>query len=181
MKNPVLRLLVSVSVSVLILWLLFRMIGSEANPIELAELGRILADVPVEMYLLYLGIHLTGVVIRTARFRVLISAAQSETVPGFLPLVLVTLVRNMTVDMLPSRVGELFYVGLLNRGLRVPMETCFSSLAISIWFDIMVIIPLVLGLVLIVVAFQFISLGLIAELIVAGRRPEEAYRIARRV
>ncbi len=40
---------------------------------------------------------------------------------------------------------------------------------------------LVLGLVLIVVAFQFISLGLIAELIVAGRRPEEAYRIARRV
>ena len=40
---------------------------------------------------------------------------------------------------------------------------------------------LVLGLVLIVVAFQFISLGLIAELIVAGRRPEEACRIARRV
>ena len=40
---------------------------------------------------------------------------------------------------------------------------------------------LVLGLVLIVVAFQFISLGLIAELIVAGRRPEKAYRIARRV
>ncbi len=40
---------------------------------------------------------------------------------------------------------------------------------------------LLLGLVLIVVAFQFISLGLIAELVVAGRRPEEAYRIARRV
>ncbi len=40
---------------------------------------------------------------------------------------------------------------------------------------------LVLGLILIVVALQFISLGLIAELIVAGRRPEESYRIARRV
>ncbi len=40
---------------------------------------------------------------------------------------------------------------------------------------------LLLGLVLIIVAFQFISLGLIAELVVAGRRPEEAYRIARRV
>jgi len=40
---------------------------------------------------------------------------------------------------------------------------------------------LVLGLVLIIVGFQFISLGLIAELVVAGRRPETAFRIARRV
>ena len=31
------------------------------------------------------------------------------------------------------------------------------------------------------VALQFISLGLIAELVVAGRRPEEEFRIARRV
>jgi glycosyltransferase involved in cell wall biosynthesis len=40
---------------------------------------------------------------------------------------------------------------------------------------------LLLGLVFIIVAFQMISLGLIAELVVAGRRPETAYRIARRV
>ncbi len=40
---------------------------------------------------------------------------------------------------------------------------------------------LLLGLVFIIVSFQFISLGLIAELIVAGRRPEEEYRVARRV
>jgi hypothetical protein len=40
---------------------------------------------------------------------------------------------------------------------------------------------LLLGLVFILVALQFISLGLIAELVVAGRRPEEDYRIARRV
>ncbi len=39
---------------------------------------------------------------------------------------------------------------------------------------------LVLGLVLIVLALQFISLGLIAEMIVAGRRPETEYRISRR-
>ena len=40
---------------------------------------------------------------------------------------------------------------------------------------------LILGLVLIVVAFQFISLGLIAELMVAGRSPEKSFRVARRV
>jgi glycosyltransferase involved in cell wall biosynthesis len=40
---------------------------------------------------------------------------------------------------------------------------------------------LLVGLVLIIMAFQFISLGLIAELVVAGRSPEDAYRIVRRV
>ena len=40
---------------------------------------------------------------------------------------------------------------------------------------------LMLGLVLIILSFQFISLGLIAELVVAGRRPERDFRIARRV
>lgn len=39
---------------------------------------------------------------------------------------------------------------------------------------------LLLGLVLIILSFQFISLGLIAELVVAGRRPERDYRIAHR-
>jgi len=40
---------------------------------------------------------------------------------------------------------------------------------------------LLLGLVLIIVSFQFYSLGLIAELIVAGRSPEQGFRIASRV
>ena len=40
---------------------------------------------------------------------------------------------------------------------------------------------LLLGLVLIILSFQFISLGLIAELVVAGRRPDQAYRVADRV
>jgi len=40
---------------------------------------------------------------------------------------------------------------------------------------------LLLGLVFIIVAFQVISLGLVAELIVAGRRPETAYRVCKRV
>ena len=148
MKNPIVRLVVSLSVSALILWLLFRLIGDESNPVGIGELGTALANVPSSVYLTYLAIHLCGVLIRTARFRLLIRVADSASTPAFLPLTLVTLVRNMTVDMLPSRIGELFYVGLLNRGLKVPVETCFSSLALSVWFDVMVIIPLVLGLLL---------------------------------
>ena len=40
---------------------------------------------------------------------------------------------------------------------------------------------MLLGLVFIIVAFQSVSLGLIAELIVAGRNPEKVYRVADRV
>ncbi len=39
---------------------------------------------------------------------------------------------------------------------------------------------MILGLILVVVAVQFISLGLIAELVVAGRHPEASYRVAER-
>ncbi|MFO7654717.1 MAG: glycosyltransferase family 2 protein [Candidatus Krumholzibacteriia bacterium] len=58
---------------------------------------------------------------------------------------------------------SLYFLGiwLLGQGLRVrPM--------------------LVLGLVLIVLAVQFVSLGLVAELIVAGRKPERTYRVRNR-
>ncbi len=40
---------------------------------------------------------------------------------------------------------------------------------------------LVLGLVLVIMAIQFVSLGLIAELMVSDRRPEQGYRVRDRV
>ena len=148
MKNHWVRLVISIFVSVLILWLLFKLISNESNPLTLEDITRVLGDVSLVVFLSFFVIHMLGVVLRTIRFQLLIRATQSEVVPAFIPLSLVTLVRNMTVDLLPARVGELFYVGLLNRGLGVRLDSCFSSLAISIWFDVMVIIPLVFGLVL---------------------------------
>ena len=162
MKNPVLRIILSLSLSALILWLLFELIRDESNPMGFEDLARILANVPVAAYLTYLSIHFVGVVLRTARFRVLIAAAYEGSVPNFPVLMLVTLVRNMTVDMLPARVGELFYVGMLNRGLRIPLQTCFSSLAVSVWFDVMVIIPLVFALIL----YPLLDAGIQQRLIV---------------
>lgn len=148
MKNHWLKLVTSVFVSVLILWLLLKLISDESNPLDLDDLKRVLSNISASTWLVFLAIHFIGIALRTIRFRVLIQATHSEVVPSFLPLSLVTLVRNMTVDMLPARLGELFYVALLNRGLGVGLGSCFSSLAISIWFDIMVIAPLVLGLLI---------------------------------
>ncbi len=148
MKNPWIRLVLSVVVSFLILWFLFLLIYDEQNPIGFSDVVTILDDVSPAVFLMFFVIHLCGVLLRTFRFRFLIRAADAGVVPSLTPLFLVTLVRNMTVDMLPARVGELFYVGLLNRGLGVRLPACFSSLAISVWFDIMVIIPLVFALIL---------------------------------
>lgn len=148
MKNPWFRLFVSVVVSLLLLWFLLQLIRDESNPISFYDVINILGDVSPRTFVLFFVIHMIGIVLRTFRFQVLIRAAQTGVTPSFLPLTLVALVRNMTVDMLPARAGELFYVGLLNRGLGVRLDACFSSLAISIWFDIMVIIPLVFGLIL---------------------------------
>jgi hypothetical protein len=38
---------------------------------------------------------------------------------------------------------------------------------------------LLLGVVLFIMAVQFVSLGLMSELIVAGRHPEQEYRVRR--
>ena len=148
MKNYWFRLVVSLFISVLILWFLLNLISDEENPIGLHDVTRVLGEVSLATFLLFFVIHLLGVILRTVRFQLLIKATRSEVVPTFWPLTLVTLVRNMTVDLLPARLGELFYVGLLNRGLGVRLDSCFSSLTISIWFDVMVIIPLVLGMLL---------------------------------
>ena len=148
MKTPWVRFVLSIVISLLILWFLFQLISDEQNPINFGDLFGILADVSPSVFIIFIVVHLVGVVLRTFRFQILIKVADPEATPSFVPLALVTLVRNMTVDMLPARIGELFYVGLLNRGLGVRLDACFSSLAISMWFDIMVIIPLVFGLFL---------------------------------
>ena len=40
---------------------------------------------------------------------------------------------------------------------------------------------LLLGVVLVLLAVQFVSLGLIAELVVSGHHPEQEYRVRRRI
>jgi uncharacterized membrane protein YbhN (UPF0104 family) len=48
----------------------------------------------------------------------------------------VTFIRNMLVDIVPFRAGELSYIALLNRGYRVSGANCVSSLAGSFFFDV---------------------------------------------
>ncbi len=87
----------------------------------------------------YVVTSLLQAFVRAVRFRVLISSAGDDD-PGMFHTLLVTLVRNMTVDMLPSRAGELSYIAMMNRGHRVSGEACVSSLSISFLFDLIALL-----------------------------------------
>jgi len=73
--------------------------------------------------------------LRAIRYRVLLAGAKADPLPSPGRMFGVTLARNMFVDMLPARAGELMYWALLNRGEGVPSKDCLSSMTLSIWFD----------------------------------------------
>lgn len=107
----------------------------------------VLAGVPAGAYFTFAVLHLAGTVFRTLRFGLLLRAGGELDSPRFLQILLVTGIRNMVVDLLPARLGELVYVGLLNRGYRTSLNTCVSSLATSVWLDIVVLVPVLAALV----------------------------------
>ena len=98
------------------------------------------------MLVIYGLLYLVQLVLRAWRYRILISAAGEENVPNFFHMSLVTGVRNMFVDMLPARVGELSYVAMLNRAYRISADVCLSSLTVAIAFDFVALLIVVLGL-----------------------------------
>jgi len=96
------------------------------------------------LVLAYLGLYLVALLVRARRYSLLLSMSGESQVPNFKQMVLVTGVRNMVVDLLPARLGELGYVALLNKGYNVKLEHCASSLAISVAFDFLALVVIVL-------------------------------------
>ena len=86
--------------------------------------------------------------LRALRYRSLLKADGISQVPGTWYMFLITLCRNMFVDMVPARIGEASYVLMLNRGYRVPVSACLSTLFISVVLDILALAAILIALVL---------------------------------
>ncbi len=128
------RTVLSISISVITLSLLFGLVAGEGGigpSVLLDAIGR----VSLAMAGIYLVSLLVQAFFRAARYRLLLISGGEREVPNLAHLYLVTIARNMLVDMFPSRSGELGYVALLNRGYRVSLEGGLSSLTVSIIFD----------------------------------------------
>ena len=142
----ILRLGISIGVSFAVLGLMIHLFAGGLSPENRPSIIGVLEKTTHWMLLVYGGFYLIQLVLRAWRYRILIAASGEQNIPSFFHMSVVTGVRNMLVDMLPARVGELSYVAMLNRGYRVGADACLSSLTIAIAFDFVALLFVVLGL-----------------------------------
>ncbi|GHA03952.1 hypothetical protein GCM10008090_11540 [Arenicella chitinivorans] len=128
----------------LLLQLLTSGLPEDQRPSVLAALQ----NTNLSLALSYLCLGLIALVVRARRYQLLLEMSGEESVPNLRQMALVTGVRNMIVDMFPSRLGELGYVGLLNRGYGVKIQHCVSSLSITIAFDFIAVLMVILLILL---------------------------------
>ena len=140
--NKALRFVVSLAVSGGIAALVLRAAGASAREV-LAALGAM----GLATWAIYAAAQLVQAWLRAVRYRLLLAGAGAAPLPGRGRMFGVTLARNMFVDMLPARAGELAYWALLNRGEGVKSADCASSLAISILFDFLALAAVLAGAV----------------------------------
>lgn len=100
--------------------------------------------------------------LRSERYRLLLKADGTAAVPGPVYMLLITLCRNMFVDMVPARIGEASYILMLNRAYDVRVSSCLSTLFISMVLDVLALALILLFLViasLFAVSHSGISIG----------------------
>ena len=131
-----LRLIASAAVSAFIVAILLKELPT-AQGEQTANVLSVLRQVAVPWLVLYFLCNIGQTVLRAIRYAVLLRAAGEKEVPGFVHMLIVTMTRNMFIDLLPARAGELVYLGLLNRGYKMSGQSCLSSLAVSMVFDLL--------------------------------------------
>jgi hypothetical protein len=87
---------------------------------------------------IYAGMAFTGIVLRTYRYYLLIFPEKIR----FGSLILVTMVRNLFVDLLPAKIGSLSYLYLTNRRFGLPFEIAATSFLLAFVFDLIVLFPI---------------------------------------
>ena len=137
----------SLALSAGILALVFHAADSSA-----AEVARAVAAMGLGAWAAYAAAQLLQGWLRAARYRLLLAGAGVAPLPGRGRMFGVTLARNMFVDMLPARAGELAYWALLNRGEGVRSADCVSSMTISILFDFLALAAVLAAAVAVPVA-----------------------------
>jgi len=152
MFKTLLKLALSIGVSIGVVALLLRMVSTGLDDGERPSVITALQNTSTTLLVVVGLVFLFGILLRAIRYRLLLRLCGEDNVPSLPQMCLVTGVRNMFVDMLPARVGELIYVALLNRGYGVKLENGASSLAIAIAFDFV-------GLLLVAVCIVVLQLG----------------------
>ncbi len=129
-RKGVVSFALSLLISTFLLWWLFRQIDSSL-------LGRTLISMHIPALLAFMGIAVVGVFLRAWRYKVLLKPESM----GWAPVLLVTLIRNVFVDLLPARIGSLSYIYVLNQKLKVPFPCAASSFVLAFVLDFLTLSP----------------------------------------
>ncbi len=147
-SNSLFRLTLGLAVSLFLLSALVYVVAQSGDQVNLTLVAQSLGSVPPSVFGLYAGIVLINTALRAVRYHLLIRVSEPTTEFTFSALFLVTSVRNMVVDLLPSRTGELIFVGMLKRYCRVPVAVGTAILALSLILDLLVLVPILSLIVL---------------------------------
>ncbi|MEM7196014.1 MAG: lysylphosphatidylglycerol synthase domain-containing protein [Pseudomonadota bacterium] len=140
------RLVVAITVSLVTLLVLFHITQSQVESRAATGLVDVLRSTLPSALIVYGLLLVVQLFLRTYRYQLLLTATGHPNLPGMIHIGMVTAVRNMLVDLLPARLGELGFVALLNRGYRVPASVCLSALSIAIVFDFIGLLVILSGL-----------------------------------
>ena len=154
-RNTIFYILISIVVSALLLWVLLARL-------ETGDFNQTLSNIYYPALLVYMAIALLGAVLRSWRYKWLL---QPEPIT-WRDIFLVTLIRNLFVDLLPSRVGSLSYIYLLNRRLRFSFESATSTFVVAFLFDFITLGPFLI-LSILAVGFRATSMPLTTFLLLS--------------
>ena len=148
-RQSLLRLMTGIASSMLLMAGLMYLVERTGTEVNLAMVFESLKAIPSEVLWLYTLIVIANTFARAVRYRLLVDTRTNALKTRFAPLLVVTAIRNMVVDLLPARIGELVFVGMLKRACATPAASGLAAVALSLLLDIVVLIPLLAGVALV--------------------------------
>ncbi len=154
MKKNIIRFVLPLFVTIIIVIIFF-------NDIAIDDILDNLVKIPLSYIFIFILLTIAGTLLRAYRYYILLSKKVS-----FYDLILITLVRNFSVDLLPARTAALvFYVALLKKR-NINIDEGASSFVISVFYDGLALVFMLSGLLFFIDTDQlwigiYISMGLI--------------------
>lgn len=151
-RKPFVSFLISIAVSAVL-------VACLVSAIEEGSLTQLFRGIFWPAFLAYLFFTFIGFFLRSLRYSWLIGPGKV----GLLPLFLVTLIRQVFVDLLPMKVGELSYVIILKKRFGIPVETGLSSMMAVFLLDAICALALLLISLVIIgkISFEILPVALL--------------------
>jgi len=129
-KNKFFYIFLSFAVSVVLMWILF-------SQIETEDLTKTFTEINYSYLLVFIAIALGAAGLRAWRYKLLLYPHSIS----WRNIILVTLIRNLFVDLFPARIGSLSYIYILNKKLNFSFEAAASTFVVAIIFDFLTLSP----------------------------------------